>query len=856
MNAPANITRFLFEVPGTPDQLRVVGFEAGHGLSSLYRCELELASENPALDLQALIGKPGILTLFDAREPQYLHGEIVAARQEASGKRFTFYRVAIVPKLAFLGYRTNLRIFQDKSAPDIVKQVLDEAGISGKDVRFELTDSYPRRTYCTQYRETDLHFIQRLLAEEGIYYFFEHSHEHHTLVIADSKSSFKPIAGSAKVRYKQRSGMVASEESIYSFSARHSVRTGTVSLRDYHFEKSRLLLEKESQREPITALADYLYPGNFTDPAEGKRQADLRLQAHQANAHTVQGQSDCARLAVGRTFTLQGHPRSDLNTDYTLTSLQLRGRQPQSLEENASAEGTRFDVEFSAIPAKTDYRPPRLDEKPCIEGSQTAFVTGPKGEDIYTDQYGRVKVQFHWDREAKHDENASCWVRVSQGWAGNQWGSMVIPRVGMEVIVSFLNGDPDRPLVTGVVYNGTSPPPYPLPTHKTRSTFKSLSTPGGGGYNELRIEDKKGSEEIYLHGEKDLELYVKNDLKEWVGNEHHLTVQNHQHIDVRKDQHLTVAQGLQRKTGKSQSQSIGKDYQLKISGTATGQAGQIISVKAGMTLVIEAGTELSLKAGGSIVKLDPGGVTIKGPLVRINTGGAAMPARPAVPVAPKPAAAADKGEGPGQVSAQALVNGRKAAAVPAKATASTLTPAGTQAFKAKDTDKAASDIAANSTLTVKVSRSDNQQAFANAAVKINGPSGTKEIKTNAQGEATFTGLLPGTYSAVAQLSESDAKKYGNPKTCQAQVKNNGQGELPLQVGMRKVSIDVQVLGTNFSAHNNIFNGMKALLVADGKTCEGVFEAGRLQFEVPASAQRFELTFADKQGLTYLNSPKS
>ncbi|MEZ5511991.1 MAG: type VI secretion system tip protein VgrG [Gammaproteobacteria bacterium] len=684
MNAPANITRFLFEMPGIQDVLRVVGFDAEQALSSLYRCELELASENPALDLKALVGKSGVLTLVDAQEPQYLHGEIVAARQEASGKRFTLYRIALQPKLAFLGYRSNLRIFQDLSVPDIVKQLLDEAGITGKDVRFDLTSAYPKRSYCTQYRETDLRFIQRLLAEEGIFYWFEHSNERHVLVMADSRNSFKPVDGKASVRYKQRSGMVASEESIYRFSQNHAIRTGKVSLRDFNFEKSRLLLEKESRKEPFQTLEDYCYPGNFSDPADGKRLADLRLQSHQADALSVQGQTDCARLTVGRRFRLHEHPRKDLNSEYTLTAVVVRGRQPQSLEENASAEGTRLDLEFTAIPATVDYRPARIDSKPQIEGCQTAFVTGPKGEEIYTDQHGRVKVQFHWDREGRYDEASSCWMRVSQGWAGNQWGSMVIPRIGMEVIVSFLNGDPDQPLITGTTYNGSQPPPYPLPAHKTRTTFKSISTPGGGGYNELRIEDRKGSEEIYLHAEKDMDLYVKNDLKEWIGNERHQNVQNHQYVDIKTDQHLAVAKAHNLKTGKNLSSTIGKDHQLKISGNYSAQAGQIISVKAGMTLVIEAGTELTLKAGGGIVKLDPSGVTIKGPLVRINSGGAAIPAQPAIPTGPAAPAAADNGEGPGQASAQALVNSRKVAAGAGKASASTLTTE-RQAVSSKDT---------------------------------------------------------------------------------------------------------------------------------------------------------------------------
>lgn len=860
MNAPANVTRFLFEVPGLSAEwrtaLRVVGFEAEQALSTPYRCELELACENPALDLQAMIGQSAVLTLFDARDPQYLHGEITAACHENSGTRFTFYRVAIEPRLAVLGYRRNLRIFQDRTAPEIVQQVLDEAGINGRHIRPELNGRYPVRTYCTQYRETNLVFIQRLLAEEGIFYFFEHSHECHTLVLADNKRSFKPVVGASTVRYRQRSGMVASEESIHTLSAHHRICTGKVSLRDYHFQKSQLKLEAELQTEPFARLEAYRYPGHFAEPDEGKRQAERQLQAHQAEAFTVQGQGDCLRLAVGKRFQLEEHPLGELNSEYVITATQLLGRQPQSLEENATAEGSRFEIAFHGIPASTDYRPPRQDGKPAIEGSQTAFVTGPRGEEIYTDQYGRVKVQFHWDRDGGYGEKTSCWVRVSQGWAGNQWGSMVIPRIGMEVIVGFLNGDPDQPLITGVVHNGASPPPYALPANKARSTFKSLSTPGGGGYNELRIEDKKGHEEIHLHAQKDLDLYVKHDLKEWAGNESHLTVQNHQHQKIDNDQHITVNKAWRRSIGQTLSQQIGQDYQLKISGSAMEQAGQTVSLKAGMTLVIEAGTELALQAGSGFVKLDPTGVIIQGASVRINSGGAAMSAQSAAPSAPASALQPVKNTAPGKVSGPALVNVRRLVAEKSLAAMTFQRMERQAAPQALQNTLAAVGLSANSALTVKVQRSDNTARFASATVRINGPSGLKEAKSNDQGEVVFNGLLPGNYSALALLSDNDRKQYGNPEPSQVALKNNGTAELLLVVAIRKVSIDLQLLGAQFSTHNKVFNSMNVLLSADGKTCEGVIEDGCLTFDVPATAQRFELTFTDNLGITYLNSPSS
>ena len=868
MTVPANITRFLFEVPGLGDELRVVGFAVEQAMSCCFRCEVELACENAALDLASLVGKVGVLTLFDLKAPQYLHGEVTAARQEASGNRFTTYRVMLEPKLSFLGFRSNLRIFQAMSVPDIVQQVLNEAGIKGADVRIELHGHYPKRSYCTQFRETDLSFVERLLAEEGIFYFFEHSVERHILVLGDSNGCFKPIAGRSALRYKQRTGQVTTDESVWQFESTLRVSTGKTVLRDYNFEKSRLLLEKDSAAENFNSLENYQYPGHFMDPGLGKRYADLRLQAQRNEAIVVGGSCDCVRLQVGRTFRLEQHPCKDFNAEFLLTGISLQGRQPQSLEEGASAEGSRLDVMFRAIPSLVAYRPALRRSKPWVEGCQTAFVTGPQGEEIYTDQYGRIKIQFHWDREGGYGESASCWVRVSQGWAGNQWGSMVIPRIGQEVIVSFMDGDPDQPIVTGTTYNGANPPPYPLPANNTRTTFKSLSSSGGGGYHELRIDDKKGQEEIFLHGEKDLDLYVKNDAREWIGNERHLAVQNDQYIQIKKDQHISVGQAHNLKTGKTLSRSVGGDQQIKISGSYNGQAGQVISLKAGMTLIIEAGTELTLKAGGGLVKLDPSGVTIKGPIVKINSGGAAIPAQAAVPVAPVDPEPTDKGEGPGQISALALKNTRKAAEVPAKAAGSNAivrisnaaTPQaeliqakGSQALKAKVTEDTELPVA-NCTLSVVVQRSDLEHKFANATVEIHGPSGRKEGKTTERGSVVFSSLLPGLYSVEALLADEDKARYSNPKPAQITVKANTSTEIPLQLSMRKVVIDLNLLGSHFAKHSQMFDGLPVTLKANGKVFRGTLTAGRFECEVPSEARSFELSFADNQGITYINTP--
>jgi len=656
MTVPANVTRFLFQIPSLQEPLRVVGFDIKAAISAPFRCEVELACENNGLDLQDLIGKNGLLTLFDERTPQYLHGEILHIQQGETGNRFTLYTLTLVPKIEFLQYRSNLRIFQQKSVPDIIRQVLKEANIQGQDLELDLSGSYPLREYCTQYGETDFHFVSRLMEEEGLFYFFQHQFDRHVLVISDNNQRFQPIAGAATVRFKERTGMVSDQESIYELSAHASIRPGKVTLRDYFFEKTKLRLEHSAQQGDYSALEQYHYRGNFADPAQGERYATLRQQSHQALARKIEGESDCQRLWAGARFSVKDHPQKDLNAEHILIAVHIQGRQPQSLGEGSSSEGTRFDVQFKAIPASVPYRPLALTPAPRIEGTQTAFVTGPAGEEIYTDKFGRVKVQFHWDREGQYDENSTCWLRVSQALAGNQWGAMVIPRVGQEVMVAFLGGDPDRPIVTGALYNGTSAVPYELPAHKTRSTFKSHSSPGGGGFNELRIEDKKGQEQIYLHAEKNLDVYVRNEWKEWIGNEQHTTVANNLNQSVGADQNTTIKQNHNLKVGKNLSQNVAQKAQLKIGGSHVEQAGQDIVLKAGMTLVIQAGVELTLKAGGGLVKLDPSGVTVKGPMVRINTGGAATPGKPAQITPPAPPQAADKGDPAGKASAPAMPN--------------------------------------------------------------------------------------------------------------------------------------------------------------------------------------------------------
>jgi len=356
----------------------------------------------------------------------------------------------------------------------------------------------------------------------------------------------------------------------------------------------------------------------------------------------VTAHSDCRRLVAGYTFTLDGHDRAAFNQEYVLTAVQHYGSQPEAAGAEAATSGGSnqavYENDVECIPKATPFRPPRTTPRPAISGGQTAIVVGPSGEEIHTDKYGRVKVQFHWDRAGKYDDKTSCWVRVSQGWAGGGYGMMFLPRIGQEVIVDFLEGDPDQPIITGRVYNASQMPPLDLPAEKTRSTIKSSSSKGGGGANEIRFEDKKGDEQLLLHAEKDLNFRVKNDRREHVGNDRHLVVardkiqkvERDEHSLVDRDQITEITRDHSLKVGKNQSIEIGADRSLTVTGDVheaykanhSQEVGSDLYLKA-MGVVIEGMKELTVKVGGSFLKIDSVGVTISGPQIKLNSGGSA-----------------------------------------------------------------------------------------------------------------------------------------------------------------------------------------------------------------------------------------
>ncbi|MEQ0977326.1 type VI secretion system tip protein VgrG, partial [Pseudomonas aeruginosa] len=606
---PANQTHFSLSLDGLRHDLQVLAFNGHEGISRPYRFELELVGERAGLDLETFLHRPAFLAFTP--QGQGVHGLVYGAAQGDAGKRLTRYRLTLVPHLAYLAQRNNQRIFQHLTVPQIVALILEEHGILADAYRFQLGTRYPEREYCVQYDESDLHFVQRLCAEEGIH--FRHSAEAHLLVFGDDQTVFPRLG--RPTAYVHDSGLVADEPVIKRFSLRLASRTTRTTRRDYDFEKPRLLLEAgnrpaaDAPAEPD--LEDYDYPGRFVDRQRGKLLSQRALERHRADRRLGEGVSDQPLLVSGHFLEIAEHPRAEWNDLWLLSEVFHEGKQPQVLEENVTSDTSASTDDFQqgyrnrflATPWEVFFRPPLEHPKPRVLGSQTAVVTGPPGEEIHCDQYGRVRVQFHWDREGQGDDKSSCWLRVASGWAGNGYGGIVIPRVGMEVLVDFLEGDPDQPLVSGCVYHAAHPVPYELPANQTRSVFKSLSSPGGGGYNELRIEDRKGQEQIFVHAQRDWDENIEHDQKIRVGHERHDTVEANSYSEFKAEEHHTVHGERKVELKADDHLTVGDSQHVKLGRAYLARAGREIHLKAGQKMVIEADSELTVKAGGSFIRL-------------------------------------------------------------------------------------------------------------------------------------------------------------------------------------------------------------------------------------------------------------
>lgn len=619
MPAPAaNRSLFSLALQGDTDDIRVTGFSGQAHLSGLYTYDIAIASKRPISNLKDWLDRAATLTLHG--EPnRHIHGLIMQASHTGQGREFIDYRITIVPRLWRLTQSKNHRIFQDKTPNQIISLLLREHSIGGQDFQDHTCDA-PNRTYCVQYGESDFAFICRLMNEEGWHFHFQHKKERHILLMADNNTIFASKPGDPAIRYQQETSRAHGENCIHTLDFHHQITSGAVRLGDFDFTRPSLALNEIFEDKPAS-LQHHDHPGLFDDPVIGLQRAALRLQQAQCQRQTVQMQCHITTLDAGQSFHLTEHPNPALNQQYLITGISVSGTQSQAYEAGAADNEQPFRCTLECIPATVPFRPPHQWRKPTIKGPHSAIVTGPQGEDIYTDQHGRIKVQFHWDREGQADARTSCWVRVNQPLAGIQWGGIAIPRIGQEVIIEFEHGDPDRPIMIGRVYNGQNLPPYPLPQHKTRSVLKTLSSPGGNGFHEIRIEDKKGSEQIFMQAERNMDLRAKNNLHNHIGHDQHITVRHDAFAEINGDLHQSVGGAVNEKNGQSLSLSIGQDLQVNISGAQVIQAGNRIHIKAGLKAIIQGGASLSVKAGAGLITLDASGVAIVGPLVRINEGG-------------------------------------------------------------------------------------------------------------------------------------------------------------------------------------------------------------------------------------------
>jgi type VI secretion system secreted protein VgrG len=663
------------------DVLLLEGFTGEEGISRLFHFNLSLASENRGIDFSSIIGQRVTIriTLYDKTD-RYINGFVSRFSQAGGDRQFARYQMEVVPWLWFLTRHADCRIFQNKTIPEIIEQVCNDRGYT--DIKKNLTGTYEAREYCVQYRESDFQFVSRLMEEYGIFYYFEHEETKHTLVLADSPSACQPVPNQSSASYNVAAGSLDSEDVVEEWAMSLDLRSGKYSMTDYNFETPSTSLMKNEETVMSYAgnpkLEIYDYPGKYETTSQGAGLAKIRMQEEEAVVKLVRGASCCRSFVSGYKFDLKDFPVSSMNASYVLTAV----RHEATIGPGYSSGGPpaeAYSNRFTCMPAEVPFRPPRITPKPLVPGPQTAVVVGKSGEEIWVDQYGRVKVQFFWDRVGQKDENSSCWIRVSQAWAGKAWGAMWIPRMGQEVIVEFLEGDPDRPIITGRVYNADQVVPYALPDNGTRSTFLSRSSKGGesANFNEIRFEDKKDSEQIFINAEKEMDLRVEKESREFVGANRHLIVKEDQKEKVEGSSHSEVVKNSNQKIGENMSLKVQGTRQIEITGDQkekfnaslhsevaamfnqkvganmslqvgealnekTGmvyahQAGTMIHLKSGAQIVIEAEVMLTLKVGGSFISMNPGMIAIQAPMVMINSGGSAGEGPGANPQSPEAA---------------------------------------------------------------------------------------------------------------------------------------------------------------------------------------------------------------------------
>ncbi len=602
---PLPSVRYSFRVDGwrgPPWHVRRV--ELVEAISEPYRLTVELVVDEPRLKHDDLLGDVCALELDRKTSTRTVHGVVLSATDLGRSAGRHHVRLEVGPALALLAQRNDTRAWQDRSAPDILKDVLSAPLAElGRTVKLDAlrVGDYPRREYCVQFRESDLAFAARLMEEEGISYFFDHSGDAEKLVLVDDNHDFAALQGDTPVAIRETEPDTAAAESVQRFSVGRRMRSSAVAQRNFDWQSpqapraaGRPGTDHRGRTREVYEHDDTVYPG------DGERVAKLKQERLDVGAHAASGKSNVTGLYPGAWFALQGHARADLDDKYLVTRVTHRGEAPEvNIMMTQASAGPPYANEFEVIPLKVPYRPMKLQAKPKVSGLQTATVTGPPGEEVHCDEHGRIKILPHWDRMSPQDETSSWWVRCAQALAGSGWGFFALPRIGMEVVVDFLDGDPDRPLVVGCVYNGQNQPPYPLPAEKTKTTLKSNSSPGGGGSNELRFEDQAGAEEVYLHAQMTFNAVVGADMSLSVGGSESDSISANRSTSVGANDSTAVGANSSLAVGANISSTAGANHSASAAATQSFSAGASQSLSAGSSQSLSAGSSQSLSAGSS-----------------------------------------------------------------------------------------------------------------------------------------------------------------------------------------------------------------------------------------------------------------
>ncbi|ODB39230.1 type VI secretion protein ImpA [Pseudomonas mosselii] len=572
--------------PLGPDKLILAEMGGSEELGRLFDFELQLTSDDPAIDLNQLLGKPISLSVQQSvGSSRHFHGIVARCSQSVDQGQFASYRVTLRPWLWLLTRTSDCRIFQHLSAPQIIKQVFRDLGFS--DFEDLLSRNYREREYCVQYRETSFDFVSRLMEEEGIYYFFRHEQERHVLVLADAYGAHQKAPGYETVPYYPPDGQHRERDHINDWHLAQEVQPGSLELNDYDFQRPSARIDVRSAMPRPHQAGDYPlydYPGAYEQTQDGEHYARTRLESLQSLHERIELRGNARGLGSGHLFSLSNFSRQDQNREYLIVAARYYVHQ-ERLESGGGSGAAQFESNLSCIDAQQSYRPVGSTLRPIVKGPQTAVVVGPAGEEIWTDQYGRVKVHFHWDRHDQSNENSSCWIRVSQATAGKNWGSIQVPRIGQEVIVSFLEGDPDRPIITGRVYNAEQTVPYDLPGSATQSGMKSRSSKGGSpaNFNEIRMEDKKGAEQLYVHAERNMDTVVEQNQTLSVGISRVKTVGMIETVTIGQDRLRSVRHRDVLLVGGDKRDSVHGNY------------------------VMDAGDQIRLVCGDSVIELKSDG---------------------------------------------------------------------------------------------------------------------------------------------------------------------------------------------------------------------------------------------------------